>query len=194
MGIDVSIFKEIKDTFLETENLELIDEVRNYNDEALIIIKRIKRIDELEEKYLEILDTVAGYIQDKMVEKGFKDNLRWNIYLVFILKENLDYTLKNRLIEKIENDKHCCKKYVLFIDNTRTLNEELESRIPFLFNLLKMFSQSKENRTLSGNSEIPRAIENYLNNKKIVLEDFFNQKFDIELIEEIYKAEDGSEN
>jgi len=194
MGLTISKFTDVKNIFFEEEKLNYLDEVRNYNGEMIIVIKQFKTLEELENEYVKVTDIVAGYIQDKLTKKSFSDNLKWNIYLVFSIKKELVELEHSRLIEKIEHDKYCCKKYVLSVTDVRFLNKEMENHLPIFINLdrenLEDKSSDKEEATLKK-IEIPGAIENYLTEKRLSLEEFLKLKFDTNLIKEIYRGEEN---
>lgn len=176
--------------FFEQEEIFYLNELRNYNNKVLIAVKLFKTFDELKNNYLEVLDIVAGYIQDSLIDNGFDDNLRWNIYLAFVIEEKITEA-EIQLIEKIEKDSYCCKKYVLSLKDSEFLNEEIENHLPIFINLDR--NDSKGIQTKNGiernNKEFPKIIKDYLAEKTITLEKFLEMRFDLKLIKEIYKGE-----
>lgn len=194
MEITISNFSDVKNVFFEDEKLGYLDEVRNYNNEMIIVIKKFKTLKELEKDYVKVTDIVAGYIQDKLTKKSFSDNLKWNIYLIFIVEKETINMEDSNLTDKIEKDKYCCKKYVLSVKDMGLLNQEIENHLPIFINLDRENSEDKSSEKgeiKPKKIEIPRAIEDYLTEKSLCLEELLKLKFDMNLIKEIYKGEEN---
>lgn len=196
MGLIVSDFSDVKDIFFEEEKRSYLDEVRNYKDEIIVAIKEFKTFKELEDKnnYINVIDIVAGYIQDKLTKKEYNDNLKWNMYLIFSIKEELVESEHNRIIEKIEHDKYCCKKYVLSSKDGESLNQEIGKHLPIFINFNKKILRDESDEIgkedLSPRKkEIPKAISDYLVENNLSLGELLKLNFNMKLIKEIYKGE-----
>lgn len=191
MGLKVDIFEDVKNQYLIKEDQDYIDEVRYYKKKLILVIKKFDTYRELKENYYKILDKVAAHIQDKIEDE--LDNLRWNIYLAFIISEKSYGTNELEAIKEIEMDKYCCKKYVLSNIDLKEINEVIEERIPIFLNLEKIKSKKEveENNNLLEKEElqIPKSIENYLLNEKKSLDDFLKLDFDSNIIDLIYTGE-----
>lgn len=91
------------------------------SDENIIILKKLVFDENIEEIHKQINLTqsfVAAEVQNK-IESIFKsDELKWNIYIYFLVNYPISYHLKN----EIESNKFCCKKYIIQIDDDTIIN------------------------------------------------------------------------
>lgn len=190
MGIDIKKYIEIRKRFLQDEELKYLDELRGYEGELLIAVKRFKTYKELRKNYLEIIDVVAGCIQNEIVEDEFNANIKWNMYLIYVVEsteENIDYNL----IEKIEKNDYCCKKYVLNAKDNEELDKQLETRLPILLDIFKKNKTSLENIIDEPTEDesalkFPERIKNYLEGNDLKLEEFLEEEITLEKVKEIY--------
>lgn len=200
MELKINKFEDVKNKFLKEQDQEYIDEVRYYEKQLILVIKKFDTHKELEENYLRVLDKVAAHIQDKIEDE--LDKLRWNIYLLFIIREDMSREKQRKLIKEIEIDKYCCKKYVLSNMDTKEINKEIEGKLPIFINLKKMLTESKDEIEINDNNEIkdeskknnntesemPSSIKNYLKSEKKSLEEFLNLTFNLKTLNLIYKG------
>lgn len=190
MELKVDIFEDVKNQYFTEEDQNYIDEVRYYKKKLILVIKKFDTYRELKENYYKILDKVAAHIQDKIEDE--LDNLRWNIYLTFIIREKSYGINELEVIKEIEMDKYCCKKYVLSNIDLKEINEVIEEGIPIFLNLEKIKSKKKveENNNLPEKElQMPKSIENYLLNEEKNLDDFLKLDFDSNIIDLIYTGE-----
>lgn len=190
MELKIDEFRDVKCKFLKREDQDYIDEVRYYEKKLILVIKKFDTHKKLEEEYFKVLDKVAAHIQDKIEDE--EDNLRWNIYLVFVIKENNDREKQKKIIKEIEIDKYCCKKYVLSNINSKEINKIIEGSLPIFINLEKIKSPQKDENAYPQSEtklKIPSFIEKYLKNEKKNLEEFLELTFNNKMIDQIYKGD-----
>lgn len=190
MGIMIDVFKNVKKKYFKEADRDYIDEVRYYEKKLILVIKKMQTYKELEDDYCKVLDKIAAHIQDKIEDE--LDNLRWNIYLVFIVDEKIEKEKHKKIIAEVENDTYCCKKYVLSNINSSKINKVIEENIPIFINLENI--KSKKEDELKGNKskieiKMPHFIENYLKNENKKLDDFLSLTFDDSMIDSIYGGE-----
>lgn len=193
MELEISKFEDVKEIFLDEEDREYIDEVRNYGEKIFVVIKKMNTYKELRENNRKVLYKVAGHIQDKLQDKGYPENLIWNIYLIYIVKEKENNNPEqSRLIKEIENKKFCCKNYIISTANLEEINEEIEKRIPIFMNF-----ESVELKPISNKKkvvkDIPLAIKTYLEKEGKSIDEFLKINFNKEFINLIYEG-DKDEN
>lgn len=102
---------------LTTENVSFLDELFPAFNPLLSKIEFIGTVsifsfifeseNMLSQNWYPIIGTIASYYQSKLEEEG-KDFERWNIYVLFLVKEKVSTQLKY----KIENDKFSSRKIV----------------------------------------------------------------------------------
>lgn len=186
---------------IDLEYLELSEEEENNkplvfkSSSNILAIKKFDEIKLLTSNWKEVQQFVAGHIQSKLEKYDIPDKFAWNMYIVFIIS----FELEPKLINEIESDKFCCKKYIVKVNNLED-NDEIEytikSQLPLLaeFNFegndptatseigikTKIFEKSN-NSILSNKFLTLNGIENIVDNENI--EKFINM-----LIEE-YKSE-----
>ena len=105
------------------ENLKVFNENNN-----LIIIKKIKNINDLKNQWQDIQDFVAGKIQANLSAYNLEQNLMWNMYIIFLINKKVD----KKLINDIESNKFCCKKYVVYtkdLENDDCIKKDLEEQV-----------------------------------------------------------------
>lgn len=119
----------------------------------------------LNQNWESITGTIASYYQSKLEEKG-KDFERWNIYILFIVKEEVSTQLKY----KIENDKFSSRKIVqdkMFNTITKDSISQLiwEHIVNSDLDISDDKTKQSRNSIYSNNSKIYQLVEN--NNLKI---------------------------
>jgi hypothetical protein len=118
------------------------DEILSSKDQ-IIIIKKFNSTKDLAVKWKETVHFTAGYIQNKLSLLGFKDEVAWDIYIVFII----DFDLNPALVSEIEKDKYCCKKYVIDSRDFPEVKDAISSKIALFSN----FKLDATNDTMNFN-------------------------------------------
>jgi hypothetical protein len=113
---------------------------------ALIVSKHFSSCDELADGWEETQHLVAVGLQENLSEAGL-DHFIGDIYLVFILQDSVPCTFR----QQIEQDKFCCKKYVLDRATKENVLQVLSERIPLLHNW--DFSESNSSLVPGANEE-----------------------------------------
>ncbi len=137
---------------------DLIDKVL-FDDNNIYVFKAF----DLEENFFNLWnDTqsyVAGSIQANLDEYSLNENLAWNIYLIFIVSFNIEINIVN----KIQADKYCCKKYILKVNDIENI-EEVKDVISKEIPLFSTFNFSVGNSVSSIEREVKQDIVNKTNN------------------------------
>lgn len=101
------------------------------SDENLIIIKEYSCEEDLVNHWEEVMYFVGGYIQNKLDELKLDDSYLWNMYIIYFVNNFKDLKIKLT----IENNKFCCKKYLIDISKYSSKTEALYKEIPILVDL-----------------------------------------------------------
>lgn len=123
--IDFNLHEKIN--IPEEENV-FWDECRLYDD-TVIVTKSFSTLEKLNEYWRNTVHFVAGYIQDKINEYGFSDDIASDIYIIFLCAKDVPVEVSM----EIESDKFCCKKYVLKAQQENNPWEVIENKMPLLF-------------------------------------------------------------
>jgi len=95
---------------------------------ALIVSIFFSSCDELIDGWEDIQHLVAAGLQENLSEVGL-EHFAGDIYLVFILQDPVPGEYK----QTIEQDKYCCKKYVLDNAQEEDIDQVLLKRLPLLY-------------------------------------------------------------
>lgn len=139
-----------KDIKLDSNDEEFYDQIL-ISDDNIIIIKEFSNQEEVENKWEDVMCFVAGKIQNNLITLKLDEGYLWNIYIVYLVKNNMDLHLKL----DIEKNKFCCKKYLIDWSSYKTKDEALQSELPILANI---DFQIKEDIYLKDDQEIKKLI------------------------------------
>lgn len=95
-------------------------------DSLILLTKFFKTVTEMSEKWESSVHFTAGYIQNNLELLGLSDDSAWDVYIVFLCMESIPDDLRL----KIEQNKFCCKKYVIAIREGQTKLEAINKRLP----------------------------------------------------------------
>lgn len=173
-------YKELDLSYLELSEDEILLKPDIYNsDENLIAIKVFKSVEELKNEWKNVQNFIAGNIQSNLESFQLADALVWNIYLLFIIPNDIE--IEKYFIGEIESNKFCCKKYILKvadITNLELIKNEIKNHIPLFSN----FDFSLQGGTSSSEDTIKEHIYEETNNS--ILARIFKSKNDIKNITE----------
>lgn len=102
------------------------------SDENIIVMKKLVQSNNSEEiqKQVDLTQSfVAAEIQNKVDSLFENDELKWNIYILFLV----DFQLSHFLVNQIESNKFCCKKYIVHVstlDDDSIIVNEIIDQIP----------------------------------------------------------------
>ena len=124
------IIEQIKDTDCIDLFKKMYGEVDSIDEAhgALIVSKKFSSCDELIDRWDDVQHLVAAGLQENLSEVGL-EHFVGDIYLVFILKDSVPCEYR----QKIEQDKYCCKKYVLDNAQEDGIAQVLSERLPLLY-------------------------------------------------------------
>lgn len=123
---------------ISTEEESDYDEIL-YSENQIVIIKRFDNNESFNAKWKETVHFTAGYIQNKLENLGFSQDVAWDIYIVFLINFEAGHTL----VSSIEKDKYCCKKYVIDTRGYSGDKAAISSRIPLFAHMeLKDYSSA----------------------------------------------------
>ncbi|MGB6327489.1 MAG: ABC-three component system middle component 1 [Halarcobacter sp.] len=160
------------------ENLKVFNENNN-----LIIIKKIKNINDLKNQWQDIQNFVAGKIQANLSAYNLEQNLMWNMYIIFLINKKVD----KKLINDIESNKFCCKKYVVYtkdLENDDCIKKDLEEQVE----LFSKFDFSSNVLAISNDQSIKQKIFNHSKESKLL--ESFKHTDNIQNIIELEKIKD----
>lgn len=159
---------------ISESDLNDIDEMLCSN-EIIIVIKRFSDLQYFLEKWKETVHFTAGYIQNKLEEIGFNNNVAWDMYIFFIV----NFDVNANTISDIEKDKFCCKKYVVDIRGHLNEKNAIISHIPLFAAFDMKFDSSI---SIMNDVSLKTKITSGLNNKVV---DSFR---DIDFIDDTLKC------
>ena len=143
---------------------DLVDKVL-FDDNNIYVFKAF----DLEENFFNLWnDTqsyVAGSIQANLSEHNIDEKLAWNIYLIFIVS----FHIEKNIVNKIQADKYCCKKYILKVSDITNL-DEVKATINKEIPLFSTFNFSVGNSVSSIEQEVKQEIVNRTNNSLLANE------------------------
>lgn len=157
------------------EELKVFHESNN-----VIIIKKIENIDNLKDRWKDIQDFVAGKIQANLSVYNLEQNLMWNMYIIFLVDKKVD----KKLINDIESNKFCCKKYVVYtkdLENDDCIKQDLENQVA----LFSKFDSSSNVFAISNDQSIKQKIFNHSEKSKLL--ESFKDTDNIQKIKELEK-------
>jgi hypothetical protein len=102
------------------------------SDENIIVMKKLVQNINTEEiqRQVELTQSfVAAEIQNKIDTLFENDDLKWNIYILFLV----DFQISHFLMNQIESNRFCCKKYIVHVstlDNDSIIANAIIDQIP----------------------------------------------------------------
>jgi len=97
--------------------------------ENILILRKISDLTELQNSWEEVQQFVAGNIQSNLEFLGISDHLAWNLYILYLV----NFIVPHKLINEIESNKFCCKKYLVEVtnlDNETIIENSIIEQIP----------------------------------------------------------------
>lgn len=192
MQIENKKFDDIKNKFFTEDKYDLIDELRYYEEDYILAVKFFNAYEDLLNNFSGVMETVAGFIQNELRRKDYSNNLRWNIYTIFVLKEEFSEKYLED-IQKIENDKYSCKKYVINAKDKNELEEKLKDKIPYFFDISVFDGKNSSEEPEFEKPNLSNSLLTYLAKKNLSYNDFANETIDDDIISLIY-GENTDEN
>lgn len=130
-----------------------------YDDDNIYIFKSFNCKETFMEKWKDTESFVAVNIQSNLDELKINVNLAWNIYLIFIVS----FDLERNVVNEIQADKYCCKKYIIKV-NDITNTEEIKALITKEIPLFSTFNFDTGNSVSSNEQVVKQEIVNSTNN------------------------------
>lgn len=173
------MFEDYSELQLPTTTADLSNyiDVIYKSDENIIVMKKLVQSANSEEiqRLVELTQSfVATEIQNKIDALFENDELKWNIYILFLADFQLSHFLENQ----IESNKFCCKKYLVNVQDfdLETIKNAVIEQIP----LFAKFEIADTQAAASSDASIKAKI--FQQSNKTPLARKFLEKHDIEQI------------
>jgi hypothetical protein len=173
------MFNGYSEITLANETIDVnsfVDSIYKSNDNIIILKKLIfnENVEEIMKQVNLTQAFVASEIQNKIESIFQNDELKWNIYIYFLA----NYPISYHLINEIESNKFCCKKYLVNVQDFdyETIKNAVIEQIP----LFAKFEIADTQAAASSDAIIKEKI--FQQSNKTPLARKFLEKHDIEQI------------